>query len=168
MAKNVADDLTKVYIWQLTRAGLFASPDLMAEIRYKDDIISYVSTSIRYKNYIQVSFPNSAIRQDIKLTTTPCYIPGKRMWFECPHCRRRCGTLYLSELGYFSCRLCLSLGYESQRKNYRKKSYDFLNRFENYFKAIELTDRLKRFSYSGRPTTKMKKVDKLFARSIFF
>lgn len=167
MAKNVTDDLSKIYIWQLVKAGLFANPGLMAEIRYKNDIISYIWPSVRYTNYIQISFSDSSIRQTIKLLATPCYIPGERMWFECPYCKRRSGALYLSDLGYYSCRLCLGVSYESKNKNYRKKDYWLLYRFGNYFRANELSDQLKRFSYAGKPTKKMQRINYLYEHSIF-
>jgi hypothetical protein len=38
---------------------------------------------------------------------------GRRAWFECPGCHRRCGDLYGGQ--YFRCRLCVGARYESQR-----------------------------------------------------
>jgi len=37
---------------------------------------------------------------------------GKRTWYLCPNCQRRCGVLYRSSV--LVCRTCLKLTYESQ------------------------------------------------------
>lgn len=170
MAKIKADDLNKISIWKLSSSELFKNSGLWADISNGGEIFAFISYRYRegYKKYIIIKFPNSSIMQTVYLTDTQCNLGGERFWFLCPDCNKRVGVLYLCELGYFSCRLCLSLVYESQRKNYRKKSYNFLKPFDNYFKANDLSDQLKRFSYRSRPTKKMKKIDKLYANSILF
>jgi hypothetical protein len=48
-------------------------------------------------------------------STTPRY-GGRRWWFLCPRCRRRCRCLYLPPAGAdLDCRLCLRLAYQVQR-----------------------------------------------------
>jgi hypothetical protein len=54
--------------------------------------------------------------QAIQLTTTKCKYGGERVWFLCPACRKRVGTIYrrpLAEL--FLCRHCLNLTYDLRR-----------------------------------------------------
>jgi hypothetical protein len=58
-----------------------------------------------------------AIDEWISLTTTPQRLGGARNWFVCPGCHRRCAILYCR--GYFRCRECADLAYESQREGPR-------------------------------------------------
>lgn len=53
------------------------------------------------------------IRQTIHFTLTPCHFGGHRIWFICPHCSRRCGTLYAGG-PRFLCRSCYRIPYHSQ------------------------------------------------------
>ena len=53
--------------------------------------------------------------QRVELTETPCYYGGQRMWFLCPACRLRVGTLYCKPLSdEFYCRHCNKLMYQLQ------------------------------------------------------
>jgi hypothetical protein len=58
------------------------------------------------------------IEGPVALAWTPCYYGGQQPWFNCPGwgCDRRVATLYLGG-GYFLCRSCLDLVYESQRED---------------------------------------------------
>lgn len=47
----------------------------------------------------------------VNITTTRPHFGGTRYWWECPHCRRRCGVLY--GRGYYLCRQCHDLTYAS-------------------------------------------------------
>lgn len=154
MAKILADDLSKLYIWQIAKYGVIIEEAFNARIYYKDAIV-------------EISFPNSRLVQNIDLTTTFCHLGGERTWFQCTYCEKRIGVLYMTDEGYFSCRVCLNLTYKSKNKNYRSKDYDLLRRADNYIKANDLLDQTKRYSYAGQPTKKMIKVDKLYANSIF-
>lgn len=163
MAKDRADNLIKIYIWQLVRAGLSSGYGLFLDINYDGDTVAHVSSKGKY---IKISYPNSSITQNIKLTKTSCHIAGQRFWFECPHCERRIAVLYLCDEGYFSCRVCLNLTYKSKNKNYRSKDYDLLRCADNYIKANELLDQIKRYSYRGQDTKKWKKIGQLYANSL--
>jgi hypothetical protein len=59
------------------------------------------------------------IQTPVSLAWTPCYFGNQRPWFRCPGwgCGRRVAKLYLGH-GYFLCRRCHDLAYESQRENY--------------------------------------------------
>jgi hypothetical protein len=54
------------------------------------------------------------IRERIDLTWTACHFGGKRPWFVCRGCGRRCGVLYGGV--WFRCRHCYGLAYESTRE----------------------------------------------------
>lgn len=169
MAKIKADDLNKISIWKLSSSELFKSSGIWADISNDDGIFALISYRYReeYKKYILVRFPNSSIMQTVYLTDTQCNFGSKRYWFLCQNCNKRVGVLYLCALGYFSCRVCLNLTYKSRNRNYRKKDYWLLHRFGNYFKANELSDQLKRFSYAGEPTKKVQRINYLYEHSIF-
>jgi len=52
----------------------------------------------------------------VDLTTTKTRFNGERLWFICPNCRRRVGTIYKSSTSEtMGCRSCLGLKYKAQR-----------------------------------------------------
>jgi hypothetical protein len=53
------------------------------------------------------------IAQPVSIVFSRCNFGGRRPWFLCPVCKRRVAILYAA--GYFRCRSCLKLAYESQR-----------------------------------------------------
>ena len=57
-----------------------------------------------------------AMEYGVTLERTPGNYGGERVWFRCPArgCGRRVAILYCG--GYFLCRHCLQLAYESQRE----------------------------------------------------
>lgn len=56
------------------------------------------------------------VKETVWLNKTPCNYGGSRIWFQCPHCGKRSGVLYLAgEL--FVCRKCSGLHYASQSEN---------------------------------------------------
>ena len=62
---------------------------------------------------ISCAFNAEPRSERIALTTTPCNYGGERFWFRCPGCNSRVGVL-ASVNGWFRCRKCHSLGYESE------------------------------------------------------
>ena len=58
------------------------------------------------------------ITQQIALAWTPCRFGGRRAWFLCPNCSRRCAVVYgVHHLGGFSCRHCMNLGYDCEAED---------------------------------------------------
>ena len=53
-------------------------------------------------------------RTGIRLTTSAAGFGGKRTWFLCPHCDRRCGILYDSPAHGWVCRICTNGRYISE------------------------------------------------------
>lgn len=72
------------------------------------------------------------IDDTVRLTSTPCNYGGRRYWFQCPHCFRRCASLFL-RAGRFRCRTC-------QRISYRSQSEDVIGRA--WLKQAKLEARL--------------------------
>jgi hypothetical protein len=56
--------------------------------------------------------------QSILVLWTKCHFGGLRPWFSCPaqNCNRQVAKLYWAD-GWFACRRCLGLAYESQQQN---------------------------------------------------
>lgn len=134
LKKIEAETLDKVYIWELE---------------------AYLS---KYEKSVELSpFTGSAVTQWIRLTNTSCYLGGFRLWFICPDCSKRVGVLFVGEYGY-SCRHCLNLTYKLRNENRRGKDYQFLRTFRKFAEAQELMEKIKRYSYSGIPTRKMRKI----------
>ncbi|WP_459918681.1 hypothetical protein [Desulfocicer niacini] len=55
---------------------------------------------------------SESVEQKIPLDWTPCNYGGKRPWWRCPHCGRRCAVIYGAGK-HFSCRVCYGLAYTS-------------------------------------------------------
>ena len=53
-------------------------------------------------------------RHQVQLSWTPCPFGGRRVWFFCPHCRRKAAVLYGGPR--FICIRCRRLAYPSQRE----------------------------------------------------
>lgn len=103
----------------------------------KDQAVSIISQINSQDAFIEILFriPKSSevhINQ-IQLSTTPCFLGGKRYWFNCPSlrngnlCNRRVSILYLNGIT-IGCRKCFDLLYESQFEK-RRGSFWILDRF---------------------------------------
>lgn len=61
--------------------------------------------------------------QSVVLRATTLHFGGKRWWFVCPECTRRCSYLYsMPGKLYFSCRQCLDLTYRSCQDSHSNSS----------------------------------------------
>ena len=64
----------------------------------------------------------------VRIETTPCYFGGKRWWFRCPGCNRRCRIIYQPPgARVFACRICHNLTYKSQQEK-RWSWFDIIKR----------------------------------------
>jgi len=107
----------------------------------------------------------------VTLTTTPCNLGGVRYWFICPlsrngvYCGRRVGKLY-SPPGshYYGCRHCFDLSYESRNEPRlaRFGGIGYPIKAERQFE--DLYKQIKRWTYRGKPTGKVKKLRALEAK----
>jgi len=54
---------------------------------------------------------------NINITSHTLHHKGKRLWFECPLCKQRCGVIYQhpTKNNLMGCRKCLDLDYRSRR-----------------------------------------------------
>jgi hypothetical protein len=92
----------------------------------------------------------------IRLITSPCNLRGVRYWFVCPDCGRRVGGLYLAPgERYFRCRKCNNL-------TYRSRNRVMMETFAHTSRQIKkLQPEIKRWTWKGRPTRKVRRLAKL-------
>lgn len=57
---------------------------------------------------------------EVAFDWTPCRYGGQRTWFLCPYCHRRVRVLYFLS-GYFLCRHCGQLNYQSSQESKRNR-----------------------------------------------
>ena len=92
----------------------------------------------------------------VTLVTTPCNFGGVRYWFACPSCHRRVGALYLLPGDiYFRCRHCNNISYQSQKLSGISLLGATWNQIE------KLRSEIKRWTWRGRPTRKVRKLQAL-------
>lgn len=102
----------------------------------------------------------------VKLTTTYCNYGGKRYWFICPlirngvYCGRRVGVLYKAG-DYFGCRHCHDLTYSSKKENHHGKMYYLFRVLDVETKVEKIQEKMKRWTYAGKPTRKMRRIMRL-------
>jgi len=93
---------------------------------------------------------------EVSLVTTPCNLGGVRYWFGCPSCGRRVAVLYLAPGDvYFRCRNCNNLSYWS-RNRCTLESFGHTDR-----EIKKLRNEIKRWTWRGRPTRKVKRLQAL-------
>ena len=93
---------------------------------------------------------------EVSLVTTPCNFGGIRYWFGCPYCGRRVGVIYLVPGDtYFRCRHCNNLSYQS-RNICNLTALGIASR-----KADQLRSEIKRWTWRGMPTRKVRKLHAL-------
>lgn len=101
----------------------------------------------------------------VRLTTTRCNFGGVRYWFVCPltrdgvYCGRRVAKLYkVPGAHYFGCRHCYNLSYESRNETRTGRIGVFRNVMKVERQIKELHSQIKRWTYKGRPTKKVRKL----------
>jgi len=135
------------------------------------DVLGEPYVKLRYTITDRNSGEKADYDYKVSLTTTPCHFGGVRYWFICPlvrngsPCGRRVGTLFLSSGGkYFGCRHCYDLSYES-RNECRLGRFGQLGYVLKAERQVEeLREKIKRWTYRGRPTKKAAKIEALEQR----
>jgi hypothetical protein len=98
----------------------------------------------------------SEYKHEVSLVTTLCNFGGVRYWFGCPSCGQRVAVLYLSPGDvYFRCRHCNNLTYDS-RNNCSMAKFGVISR-----KIDKLRSEIKRWTWRGRPTRKVRRLQAL-------
>jgi len=77
------------------------------------------------------------LEECIHLTHARTRFNGRRLWFVCPCCRRRCRDLFVTPyLHSWQCRICHKLTHASQRFH-RQLRYEYIEKYEHRQKRIE-------------------------------
>ena len=84
--------------------------------------IGWISCELRHASgtpYLVLSYTTGGKQQlyNVGLVSTPCQFGGMRLWFQCPHCGRRAGCIFLPPGEHiFACRHCHGLTYTSAKE----------------------------------------------------
>lgn len=103
----------------------------------------------------------------VPIVKTPCNFGGSRYWFKCSlyksgvYCGKRVGVLY-KDGDWFGCRHCYELTYSSRNANRGYKNYPLFRILELEMRAEKLYEKTRNATYRGKPTKKMKKLEKLY------
>lgn len=181
--KNTVEDSTKLSIAKLKEFGLlggYHSTTLtwtwsLSGRKNSVGIVGDVMNEPYVKLNYTITDRNAGEKTDydykVGLTTTPCHYGGVRYWFICPlvrngvPCGRRVGTLFLSSGGkYFGCRHCYDLSYES-RNECRLGRFGQLGYVLKAERQVEeLREKVKRWTWRGRPTRKVRRINAITKR----
>jgi hypothetical protein len=78
-----------------------------------DDLVSVARQELKRR---LVASQIEALGVEVSLTTSKTRFSGERIWFICPFCNLRRGTLYKHPTNQvLGCRVCLNLKYKKQR-----------------------------------------------------
>lgn len=70
--------------------------------------------------YLTLKSGRQHVINHIRLTNTACHYGGRRWWFICPSCKRRCASLYMPrDSQIYRCRLCCNLTYTSAQEAHK-------------------------------------------------
>jgi hypothetical protein len=81
------------------------------------NIHSSIGTTV-HEDYLLLQYTHKKtedVKQRIYFEWTGCNYGGKRIWFSCPFCGRRCAVIY-SCGKYFACRTCGNLTYKTSNE----------------------------------------------------
>jgi hypothetical protein len=167
MGKNTCDGLRTISIYWLKKQGYLSGNYMGGTITWTDrwenknsiGISVYAGLSEINLNYTNTSHDGikNEMNYNAQITSTPCYLGGKRYWFICPlvrsgvPCQRRVAILYQGGK-YFGCRKCLNLAYESQQQK-MSKSLGFCGKYlAIMFKSEDKEAKLRTRFWKGQPT----------------
>lgn len=166
--KATAEESCDITIFQLKKWGMLAAStnrvvewfskntgkktaSVVAATEMTDEpfVILLYSSTDRYDNETKHD-------QIVQLTTTPCNYGGERHWFLCPLCYGRVGALYLPRNDVrFACRHCNDITYQS-RNRCTMASFGHTSR-----QIDQLRSQIKRWTWQGRPTRKVRRLQAL-------
>jgi len=88
------------------------------------------SLTLKYTHTPDGEASRQSISEAIPLVYTPCHYGGRRIWFSCPHCRRRVAKLYLLR-GHWYCRKSLTVAYSSQSLDVIQRMHRCIGKLES-------------------------------------
>ena len=124
--RGVLDGTRRLDVNRWNREGMFAGRESGSWVWMDEE--RNVVASIGYsasRGEVTLTYTEEPRTEDartlsyrVPVVWTPCTFGGERPWFVCPnrYCGRRAAKLYLCG-GYFVCRTCTGMGYQSQRED---------------------------------------------------
>ena len=139
--------------WTSNRPGKIPPVLLLVDVTTDDPFVILMYT-LTDRNGNKTDY-----KREVSLLKTPCNFGGIRYWFACPVCFKCVGGLYRPPGDiYFCCRGCHNLSYNSRNESR-------LGRFGNIGynivaerKIEELYSQIKRWTWQGRPTRKVRRL----------
>lgn len=112
-AKTKVEEVSSIDIRKLARDGhLIPGQRITSRWSRAGRVHTTINIDV-YEEYLRFKYTRNGVPVDytvwINYTDTNY---GKRRWFECPKCGRRVAKLF-RDSGYFICRICADLNYES-------------------------------------------------------
>ncbi len=163
--KATADESCDLKISRLRKDGMLRSGQTFGQISWTSSMRGTVTTvfvlvDITDEPFAEImhSFTDrngnkTDYYDKFSLETTPCYFGGVRYWFSCPSCYGRVGVLYLPPGNInFKCRHCYDLSYHS-RNRCRVGEFGHTSR-----EIDKLRSEIKRWTWGGRPTRKVRRL----------
>ena len=181
--KDTVEDCRSVSISFLKKHGYFDEPCCMSGaiswtnyLGEEASSIGIMVSTLDGDNYVR--FQYTSTRRDtgektkydykVQLTPTPCNFGGVRYWFICPlsrngvYCGRRVARLYCAPgAKYYGCRHCYDLSYESRNETRSGMFGAFGSVLRTGKKMEDLRSQIKRWTWRGRPTRKVRQLEKL-------
>lgn len=108
------DDYFFVDVNYFKREGLLANGWFSWEWKKRGRIVDSINVSVKDDRIIIDG-------QDIFIEWWRCPLGGKRPWFHCPSCKRRCCKLYKANTS-FACKTCLNLVFKVWHERPKKRA----------------------------------------------
>jgi hypothetical protein len=88
---------------------------------------AFITTGAEFLSLTHISaVPNKQYRERLPVSWEACRFGGRRPFFHCPSCGKRCLNLYCNK--QFKCRVCHGLSYPSQRHRGPERARQRANR----------------------------------------
>ena len=124
-SKGTAEKSLPLDVRKLNRKGLLVPGGwITSKWSTGGNVHASIGAEVR-EDYLLLKYTHNkteAVEQRIPFTWTPCNYGGKRVWFICPYCGRRCAVVY-SGGKYFACRKCCNLTYQSCNETAMDRKY---------------------------------------------
>lgn len=129
-SKRVAERSLPLDIRKLKRQGLLIPGQWITSSWSTGGNIHSSIVAVVHKDHLLLRYTHKKtedVEQKIYFTYTPVNYGGKRIWFRCPFCGRRCAIIYNFEK-YFACRLCCGLTYQTCNETPRDRRFSKANK----------------------------------------
>jgi hypothetical protein len=150
-------------VWKNCYGEETSSISIIVSTMYDDNYVRFQYTSTNRNTEEKTEYDYK-----VQLTTTPCNFGGVRYWFICPlsrngvYCGRRVGKLYKAPgANYFGCRHCYDLSYKSRNESRLGRFGGLGFPLKVECQIEKLYGKIKRWTYKGKPTKKVRKLQAL-------